>query len=105
MQRIDMLFLTIAERSLTAGIVIGVVLLVRLLVRGLPRKFAYMLWIVAAFRLITPVSAYAEISIFNLFPVRDVGGELAQTGQGKAVWTEHGADRSDSADRFDGADE
>lgn len=105
MQRIDILFLMIAERSLTAGIVIGAVLLVRLLVRGLPRKFAYMLWIVAAFRLITPVSAYAEISIFNLFPVRDFGGALAQTGQGRAVWTENGADRSDSAERFDGADE
>lgn len=51
MQMINMLFLKIVERSLTAGIVIAVVLSVRMLIRRLPKSFAYALWLVVAFRL------------------------------------------------------
>ena len=54
MQMINMLFLKIVERSLTAGIVIAVVLSVRMLIRRLPKSFAYALWLVVAFRLAVP---------------------------------------------------
>ncbi|MDE6055237.1 MAG: penicillin binding protein [Lachnospiraceae bacterium] len=54
---INMLFLKIVEMSLTAGIVILVVLFVRLFLRRLPKRFAYTLWLVAAFRLIVPITA------------------------------------------------
>ena len=56
-QMINMLFLKIVEMSLTAGIVILVVLFVRLFLRRLPKRFAYTLWLVAAFRLIVPITA------------------------------------------------
>lgn len=75
MQMISMLFLKIVNMSLTAGVVILVVLFVRLLIKKLPKSFAYMLWTVVAFRLIVPVSADADISIFNLFDRGNVSDE------------------------------
>ncbi len=71
MQMIDRLFLKIAEMSLTAGIVILVVLFVRLLLRGMPKSFSYVLWLVVAFRLAVPFSADTRVSVFNLIPQND----------------------------------
>lgn len=70
------LFLKIARMSLTAGIVILVVVLVRLLLKGMPRHFAYMLWLVVALRLVVPFSVDARVSVFNLIPE----GETALSG-------------------------
>lgn len=64
---IEQLFLEIAKMSLTAGIVILVVVSVRLLLKGMPKRFAYMLWLVVALRLVVPFSVDAHISVFNLF--------------------------------------
>lgn len=76
MQMINVLFLKITGMGLMAGIVITVVLFVRLLLRGLPKNFAYILWIAVAFRLVVPVTADADISIFNLFTGKDIGSEI-----------------------------
>ena len=45
---IEQLFLKIVEMSLTAGIVILVVMFVRLLLRRMPKSFTYVLWLVVA---------------------------------------------------------
>lgn len=58
-------FERILEMSLTAAVVIVVVMLIRLLLRKAPRKYAYALWSVAAFRLVCPVSFRAFFSLFN----------------------------------------
>ena len=68
---IDQLFLKIAEMSLTAGIVILVVMFVRLLLRRMPKSFTYVLWLVVAFRLVVPFSADTRVSVFNLIPQND----------------------------------
>ena len=52
--------------SITAIPVIVVVMIVRLLLKRLPKRFSYVLWALVAFRLIVPVSISSEISIFNL---------------------------------------
>ena len=65
---IEQLFLKIVEMSLTAGIVILVVMFVRLLLRRMPKSFTYVLWLVVAFRLVVPFSADTRVSVFNLFP-------------------------------------
>lgn len=80
MQMINVLFLKIVQMSLTAGIVILVVLFVRLLIRRLPRSFAYALWLVVAFRLVVPAAADSDISIFNMFPAGSMDGKTAGAG-------------------------
>lgn len=95
---INMLFLKIVEMSLTAGIVILVVLLVRLLIRRLPKSFAYALWIVVAFRLVVPVAVDSGISIFHLFNVANSSRENSVITGGKAVGVEAATDRPDIAD-------
>lgn len=75
MQIFNTLFLKILEMSLTAGIVIMMVLFVRCLIRGLPKSYAYMLWLVVAFRLVVPFSANSDISIFNVLMQENVKNE------------------------------
>lgn len=60
------LFIQILNMSITASWCILAVLLLRLLFRKAPRKYLYMLWILAAFRLLCPVSVSTEFSLFNL---------------------------------------
>ncbi len=57
----------ILNMSLTASIVIVIVLLARLLLRKSPKVFSYALWAVVLFRLLCPVSFSTEFSLFGLF--------------------------------------
>ncbi len=52
--------------SLTASYCILAVLVMRLLLRKAPKKYAYLLWLVVAFRLCCPVSFSSPASLFNL---------------------------------------
>ncbi len=54
------------DMSLTAAYVIVAILLIRLLLKKAPKKYSYALWLVAAFRLICPVSIESAFSLFNL---------------------------------------
>ena len=76
------IFLTMVNRSITAGIVILAVLAVRALLGRLavPRRYIYLLWIIPALRLLCPVTLSSVTSLFNL-PVFD-----------RAVQTEAGLD-------------
>lgn len=56
----------ILNMSLTASIVIVIVLLARLLLRKSPKVFSYALWAVVLFRLLCPVSFSTEFSLFGL---------------------------------------
>lgn len=62
----EALFLKILNMSLSAAAVICVVALVRLALRRAPKKWSYLLWAVAAFRLVCPVSLSAPFSILRL---------------------------------------
>lgn len=94
MQMINMLFLKIVERSLTAGIVIAVVLSVRMLIRRLPKSFAYALWLVVAFRLAVPFTAGSDISIFNAFTDGRIRSEIRNSADGTGIMAD--ADSLDS---------
>ena len=54
------------KMSLTASIVIVVVMLIRFLMRKFPKKYLYLLWATVWFRLLCPVSIESKLSIFNL---------------------------------------
>ncbi|MBR5701460.1 MAG: peptidase M56, partial [Oscillospiraceae bacterium] len=62
------LFLRVLNMSLSAAIVIAVVVLVRLLLQSAPKKWRYLLWSAAGFRLCCPVSFKAVFSLFRLQP-------------------------------------
>jgi beta-lactamase regulating signal transducer with metallopeptidase domain len=59
----------ILNMSLTAAIVIVLVLLARLPLRKAPKIFSYVLWAVVLFRLVCPVSFSSQFSLMGLFPV------------------------------------
>jgi beta-lactamase regulating signal transducer with metallopeptidase domain len=62
------LFLKILNMSLTAGIVITLVLVTRLPLKKAPKIFSYALWAVVLFRLVCPVSFSSPFSLFSLLP-------------------------------------
>ena len=59
----EAVLLKILNMSLSAALVIIVVLLARLLLRRAPGKWRYLLWIVVAFRLLCPVSVSAPFNM------------------------------------------
>ena len=93
----EVIFLRIVKMSLAGSVVILAVLLLRLALRSAPRKYSYLLWAAAAFRLLVPVSLPSPLSLFRLLG-RDGGGsstllslplgpELSASG---ATWEEAG---------------
>lgn len=60
------LFLQIINMSITASYVICAVLIIRFLLKKAPKKYAYALWSVVAFRLCCPVSFQSVFSLFSL---------------------------------------
>ena len=62
----EAVFLRVLKMSLTGGLVILAVLVLRLLLRRAPRKYSYLLWAAAAFRLLIPASLPSPLSLFRL---------------------------------------
>lgn len=65
---LDTVFTYLFNMSITAGYVILFVLMIRILLKRVPKKYSYMLWSVVAFRLAVPVSFKSVFSIFSLKP-------------------------------------
>jgi len=61
------IFPRILNMSLTASVIICVVLLCRLLLKRAPKIYSYILWSVVIFRLLCPVSLLAPVSILGIF--------------------------------------
>ena len=66
MSVLEAAFIKILNMSLTAGIVICIVILMRFLFRRAPKIFSYILWIVVLFRLLCPVSFSSAMSLFSI---------------------------------------
>ena len=62
----EALFLRILKMSLAGGAVILLILPLRLLLRSAPKRFSYLLWAAAAFRLCVPASLPSPFSLFRL---------------------------------------
>ena len=58
-------FLQIINMSLTAGVMILAVVLIRLLLRKAPKIFSYCMWAVVLFRLICPLSFSSPVSLLG----------------------------------------
>ena len=73
----DRVFLQILNMSITAGIIILVVLLVRVLLKKAPKIFSYALWGIVLFRLLCPISFSSSVYVFNLMKYPKVNsGEI-----------------------------
>ena len=77
------MFLDVINMSITAGYVILAVILIRLLLKKAPKKYAYLLWSVVGFRLAFPVSFNSVFSFFsmNLFKnqvIQNMNGSTMQ---------------------------
>ena len=48
------IFIKVIEMSITASVVIAVIIVLRLLLRKAPKVFSYVLWAAALFRLLCP---------------------------------------------------
>ena len=62
-------FLKILNMSLTSALVIFLVLAARLLFKKAPKRYVYLFWIVALFRLVCPFSLE---SVFSILPSSEV---------------------------------
>ena len=78
-------FLKLLQMSLSAAVVILVVLAVRQLLRRAPKKWSYLLWSVVGFRLAVPVSLSSVFSIFRLTAIRPGAGEAVSVYVPRAV--------------------
>ena len=64
----ERLFTLVLSMSLSASAVILVVLAVRAMLSCAPRKWSYLLWAAAGFRLCCPVSVRSAVSLFSVAP-------------------------------------
>ncbi|MCR4605936.1 MAG: M56 family metallopeptidase [Eubacterium sp.] len=59
----------LADSLFAGSIVMLIVMFIRgVILRRMPRRYAYLLWAVVAVRLICPVSIRSPLSIFNYVP-------------------------------------
>lgn len=65
------IFRVILQMSFAASIVIFVVMIVRFFMKKMPKIFSYMLWGIALFRLLCPISFFTPVSVFQIFDTED----------------------------------
>lgn len=73
-------FDSVLNMSITASIVILVVVIARFMLKGLPKKYSYALWSIVAFRLCCPFSFKSVISIFNINPIQNPSEVVTNSG-------------------------
>ncbi len=61
------IFSQILNMSMTAGVIICAVLIIRILLRRAPKIFSYLLWSVVLFRLLCPVTLSSSLSALNFW--------------------------------------
>ena len=61
-------FAKLLNMSLTTGILVLAIILIRGLMKKAPRRYVCILWAVVAVRLVCPVSVESSFSVFNLLP-------------------------------------
>ena len=71
------IFYGVLNMSLTGGMIILGLILLRPLLKKLPKRLCYGLWLIPAVRLLCPFSVRSAVSLFNLFrPEQSPAGRL-----------------------------
>ncbi|MDO3410382.1 M56 family metallopeptidase [Saccharibacillus sp. CPCC 101409] len=82
-------FLKLLNMSLTAGLVIVLVLLIRMPLRKAPKIFSYLLWLAVLLRLVSPVSVESAVTLLPAASA-DLAGRFAYAAQPDAHSSESG---------------
>lgn len=61
------IFSRVVHMSMTAGVIICMVLGIRLFLRRAPRLYCYLLWSVVLFRLLCPAAAASPFSVLRIW--------------------------------------
>ena len=70
-------FTTLLNMSMTAGILVLIIILLRLCFKKAPKKYVCILWALVALRLLCPFSISSSLSIFNLINTEtDSSGQI-----------------------------
>lgn len=70
-------FTKLLNMSMSAGILVIAVVMLRVLLKKVPKKYICILWALVALRLICPISISSSLSVFNLLHVgTDVTGQV-----------------------------
>lgn len=91
------LFVTNVNMSITASYVAIGVILVRLLLKRVPKVFSYVLWLPVLFRLVCPFSFDSAFSFFNLINLNTRQGSGITEGLLQTPVIQSGIDSIDSA--------
>ena len=67
--------------SITGAVIIAFVMIVRLFLKKLPRKYSYILWIIPAIRLLIPFSLAAPVSVFNFIHIPEPHAVISEIGR------------------------
>ena len=74
-------FETLLNMSITGAVIIAFVMIVRLFLKKLPRKYSYILWIIPAIRLLIPFSLAAPVSVFNFIHIPEPHAVISDSGE------------------------
>ena len=85
----DVFINTLLRLSLKGSLVIGIVILVRFLLKKAPKVFSYSLWTVAFVSLIFPFSIKSSISFANLIPREITINNQANNKSNFIIYGEH----------------
>ena len=83
---LQILFLKILNMSLTSALIILLVLIVRILFQKVPKKYIYLFWSVALFRLLCPFSLE---SIWSMIPSAEILPTELLTSTNRYDWSIH----------------
>lgn len=67
------MFLEVLYRSMTAGGIVLMILLLRILLRRVPKIYSYLLWILVLYRLLCPFTLVSSCSLLGIFDRADAG--------------------------------
>lgn len=81
------IFIKVIEMSITASVVIAVIIVLRLLLRKAPKVFSYVLWAAALFRLLCPISFQQTTARKNLTSLID--SDNGFSGWSYSISTKH----------------
>lgn len=77
----DIIFDIILNMAITSSVVIFIIILVRFILKGVPKKYSYILWSIAGFRLCCPFSFKSVISLFNINPIQRPNEIVTNSGR------------------------
>ena len=83
---LQILFLKIVNMSLTSALIILLILIVRILFQKVPKKYIYLFWSVALFRLLYPFSLE---SIWSMIPSAEILPTELLTSTNRYDWSIH----------------